>query len=694
MIRGKKFETIIKGKTLKEIIAYKDAQGVIYDTQSLALNAQNGTNLQENSTNSQNCVNFGENSALNSANSQNAKNANSPSSTNAQNAKNTNSSSVQNSQKLTPIYLDGSPECLEVLRHSCAHLMAQAIKALYPDAKFFVGPVIEDGFYYDFRVGEKNAGENSSQSPENSASHRISEDDLPKIEAKMKEFANAKLEISKYEIEKSEAVAKFKDDDLKQEVLLRIPQGKVGIYKQGDFEDLCRGPHIPNTSFLRFFKLTRIAGAYLGGDEKREMLTRIYGTAFADKESLKEHLRILEEAKKRDHRKLGTQLKLFHFDEQIGGGLPLWLNAGARMRSKLEHALYKTHRLRGYEPVRGPELLKSEVWKISGHYTNYKENMYFTHIDEQEYGIKPMNCVGHIKIYQSEVRSYRDLPIKYFEYGVVHRHEKSGVLHGLFRVREFTQDDAHIFCTQAQIKGLVLEILDFVSSLMQAFGFEYEMEISTKPEKAIGDDEIWENATRALREALDEQGLKYGIDEGGGAFYGPKIDIKITDALRRKWQCGTIQVDFNLPERFELEYTTPENTKARPVMLHRAILGSFERFIGILTEHCAGEFPFFIAPTQVGIVPISESHLAYAKEIHTELLNLGIDGEIYSKNESLAKRIRTAEQQRLPMIIVLGDEEVSKRAVALRDRRAKTQENLSLKEFFDFVRGKLDEVRF
>lgn len=578
---------------------------------------------------------------------------------------------------MTPIYFDDSPECLEVLRHSCAHLMAQAIKALYPEAKFFVGPVIEDGFYYDFRVNSK-----------------LNDEDLPKIEAKMKEFANAKLEISKYEIEKSEAIAKFKDDDLKQEVLLRIPQGKVGIYKQGEFEDLCRGPHLPNTKFLQFFKLTRIAGAYLGGDEKREMLTRIYGTAFATKERLKEHLFIIEEAKKRDHRKLGTELKLFHFDEQIGGGLPLWLSSGARMRSKLEQILYKIHRLRGYEPVRGPELLKSEAWKISGHYTNYKENMYFTHIDEQEYGIKPMNCVGHIKIYQSDVRSYRDLPIKYFEYGVVHRHEKSGVLHGLFRVREFTQDDAHIFCMPSQIKSLVLEILDFVGSLMRAFDFQYEMEISTKPEKAIGSDEIWQNATDALKQALDEQGLKYGIDEGGGAFYGPKIDIKITDALKRKWQCGTIQVDFNLPERFELEYTASDNSKQRPVMIHRAILGSFERFIGILTEHCAGEFPFFIAPTQVGIVIINETHLNYALKIQKQLLNLGIDSEIYDKNESLSKKIRNAEKQKLPMIVVLGDEEVANESVALRDRRAKEQKNLSLKEFFEFVKGKLDEVHF
>ncbi|WP_144673181.1 threonine--tRNA ligase [Campylobacter jejuni] len=578
---------------------------------------------------------------------------------------------------LKEIYFDNSKESLEVIRHSCAHLMAQAIKSLYPEAKFFVGPVIEDGFYYDFRVESK-----------------IGEEDLVKIEKKMKELAEAKIEISKYEITKNEALAKFHNDDLKQEVLLRIPDGAVSIYKQGEFEDLCRGPHVPNTKFLRFFKLTRVAGAYLGGDEKREMLTRIYGTAFADKESLKEYLTIIEEAKKRDHRKLGTELKLFTFDDEIGGGLPIWLSNGARLRSKLEHMLYKIHRLRGYEPVRGPELLKADAWKISGHYANYKENMYFTQIDEQEYGIKPMNCVGHIKIYQSDVRSYRDLPLKFFEYGVVHRHEKSGVLHGLFRVREFTQDDAHIFCMPSQIKEQVLEILAFVDNLMKLFDFSYEMEISTKPEKAIGDDEIWEVATKALREALDEQGLKYGIDEGGGAFYGPKIDIKITDALKRKWQCGTIQVDFNLPSRFKLEYTDSNNEKKQPVMLHRAILGSFERFIGILTEHCAGEFPFFIAPTAVGIVPIGEAHIAYAKEIQKELLELNIDSEVYEKNESLSKKIRIAEKQKLPMILVLGDDEVAKRSVALRDRRAKEQKNLSLDEFIKLVKEKMSEVHF
>ena len=579
-----------------------------------------------------------------------------------------------------PIYYGNSPDALNVIRHSCAHLMAQAIKELYPQAKFFVGPNVEDGFYYDFKVDEANS--------------KLGDEDLEAIEAKMKELAEAKLDILKASSTKAFMSDKFKDDELKQEVLKRIPDGEVSSYKQGNFEDLCRGPHLPNTKFLRFFKLTRVAGAYLGGDETREMINRIYGTAFADKESLKEHIRIIEEAKKRDHRKLGVEMKLFTFDEEVGGGLPIWLPNGGRLRSKLEQILYKAHRDRGYEPVRGPELLKADVWKKSGHYANYKENMYFTTIDEAEYGIKPMNCVGHIKVYQSDIRSYRDLPLKFFEYGVVHRHEKSGVLHGLFRVREFAQDDSHIFCMPSQIKENILEILKFAGKIMENFGFHYEMEISTKPAKAIGGDEIWETATKALKEALDENGFKYGIDEGGGAFYGPKIDIKITDALKRKWQCGTIQVDFNLPERFDLGYIDANNERRQPVMLHRALLGSFERFIGILIEHTGGELPFFVAPTQVVIVPISDAHLDYAKTVAKELRKIGVDSEIASKNESLNKRIRTAEKQRVPMIAVLGDNEVANSAIALRDRTTREQKDMKLDEFVGLLKSKLAEVSF
>ncbi|SFV52330.1 Threonyl-tRNA synthetase [hydrothermal vent metagenome] len=571
---------------------------------------------------------------------------------------------------------DNSPKSLEVIRHSTAHLMAQAIKELFTNAKFFVGPVVDEGFYYDFRVDEK-----------------ISEDDLKKIEKKMKELIKKKYKIEKYEITKIEALEKFADDDLKLKVLSRIDDEIVSIYKQGEFEDLCRGPHVPVLRFLHNFKLTRLAGAYLGGDENAEMLTRIYGISFADKESLKEHLKMIEEAKKRDHRKLGTELELFTFDEESGAGLPFWMPKGARLRAKIEDILFKAHRRRGYEPVRGPEILKAQMWHTSGHYACYGENMYLTEIDGQEYGIKPMNCIGHIQIFKQSGKSYRDLPVKYFEYGVVHRHEKSGVLHGLLRVREFTQDDAHIFCTPEQIKDEVIEVVEFVDAVMKKFDFNYTMEISTKPEKAIGADEVWELATEGLKNALTENNLPFTIDEGGGAFYGPKIDVKITDALGRKWQCGTIQVDFNLPERFGVEYVAEDNTRKQPVMIHRAILGSFERFIAILTEHYAGEFPFFIAPTQIIFVPISESHIEYVKELQGMLIEEGIDSEIYSKNDSLNKRIRLAEKQRVPFVAIIGDEEVKNRAIAIRDRRVKEQYNLTQDEFMVKLIQQLKEGR-
>lgn len=562
------------------------------------------------------------------------------------------------------IKADDSKESLEILRHSTAHLMAQAIKELYPEAKFFVGPVVNEGFYYDFKVNSK-----------------ISDEDLPAIEKKMKELADRKLPITRHETTKEEFYEKFKDDELKQAVLKNIKDNTLTIYKQGDFEDLCRGPHLPNTRMIRSFKLTRVAGAYLGGDEKNEMITRIYGISFFDKKALNDYVTMIEEAKKRDHRKLGTELGLFTFNDDVGAGLPLWLPNGARLRSKLEHLLYKAHRIRGYEPVRGPEILKSEMWKISGHYANYKENMYFTTIDEQEYGIKPMNCVGHIQIFKNDLVSYKDLPLKFFEYGVVHRHEMSGAMHGLFRVREFTQDDAHIFCTQNQVKDVIFEVLEFVDSLLKLFDFKYEIEVSTKPEKAIGDDIFWEKTTKAIMDALDEKSISYGIDEGGGAFYGPKIDIKILDAIGRKWQCGTVQIDMNLPSRFKTEFINDKGEKEQPVMIHRAILGSFERFIGILTEHCAGEFPFAIAPTQVIFVPIAEPHVAYAKELKKELLENNIDSAIYDMNESLNKRIRMAEKQRVPMIVVIGDEEVANNMIALRDRRKREQSNISKDEF-------------
>uniref|UniRef100_UPI0026315940 threonine--tRNA ligase n=2 Tax=Sulfurimonas sp. TaxID=2022749 RepID=UPI0026315940 len=500
--------------------------------------------------------------------------------------------------------------------------------------------------------------------------------------------------IERYVISKEEAREKFKDDHLKQAVLNMIPDEDVSIYRQGEFEDLCRGPHLPSIGLIRYFKLTKISGAYLGGDSKNEMLTRIYGIAFADKASLKAYMDMMAEAEKRDHRKLGNEMKLFTFREEVGAGFPIWLPAGGRLRARLESLLFKAHRKRGYEPVRGPEMLRSDLWKTSGHYQNYGENMYFTHIDELEFGVKPMNCVGHIKVYEDELHSYRDLPIKYFEYGVVHRHELTGALHGLFRVREFTQDDAHIFCRADQIEEQIIEVVDFVDKIMSTFEFDYKMMISTRPDKAVGSDEVWEISTQALKNAMDTNKLAYEIDEGGGAFYGPKIDIKITDAIGREWQCGTIQLDFNLPERFKLEYNGEENDKIQPVMIHRAILGSFERFIGILTEHYAGEFPMFIAPTQVAIVPVAESHKEYAKELSDKLIDINADSEIYAKNDSLNKRIRTAEKTRVPMIIVVGDEEIANKTVAVRDRRTREQYNLSQEEFLKLIQTKINEVNF
>lgn len=576
------------------------------------------------------------------------------------------------------IYFDNSQPSLEIIRHSCAHLMAHAIKSIYPEAQFFVGPVVDEGFYYDFKVDSK-----------------IGEDELDTIESVMHKIAKNAYPISKITISRADAETRFAKDELKSAVMSRIPDKMLSIYTQGDFEDLCRGPHLPHTALLQHFKLTKVAGAYLGGDEKAQMLTRIYGIAFADKASLTNYLHQLEEAKKRDHRKIGQEMKLFTFDEEIGAGLPIWLPNGARLRKNIENLLTRSLTERGYEPVRGPEILKSDVWKTSGHYANYGENMYFTTIDGVEYGIKPMNCIGHIKVYQSTLRSYRDLPLRFYEYGVVHRHEKSGVLHGLLRVREFTQDDAHIFCTSEQICSEVSDIIDFCKSIMNAFDFNYEMELSTRPKKSIGDDEVWENATSALKVALEKNAITYSVDDGGGAFYGPKIDIKITDAIGRKWQCGTIQIDMNLPQRFNLCYTDEHNEQVQPVMIHRALLGSFERFVAILTEHFSGEFPLFIAPTQVILIPIGVAQLEYAKNLHYKILNKsGAYAEVMDKNESLSKRIRIAEKQRVPLIVVIGEKEVEGKVLSVRDRRSKTQYELAEDEFVAMLKTKIREVVF
>ena len=568
------------------------------------------------------------------------------------------------------IYLDDSTDALHILRHSTAHLMAQAIKSLYTNAKFFVGPVVNEGFYYDFKVDEK-----------------ITHEDLTRIEEKMRLLAKQNDEIRKACMNRAQAEQKFKGDELKVAVMSKIDGDNFSTYTQGDFEDLCRGPHIPRTGLIRHFKLTKLAGAYLGGDESAEMLTRIYGIAFATKEALKNYEFMMAEAAKRDHRKLGNELDLFCFDDELGAGLPIWLPKGARLRKNIENLLTKALIAQDYEPVRGPEILKSDLWKISGHYDNYKENMYFTSIDEQEYGIKPMNCLGHIKVYQSAVRSYRDLPLRFYEYGVVHRHEKSGVLHGLLRVREFTQDDAHLFCRPNQIEAETTKIMD-------KFGFKYEMEISTRPEKFIGDEKIWEDSTESLKKALKSEGIDFSIDEGGGAFYGPKIDIKITDAIGRKWQCGTIQIDMNLPERFDISYIDENNSPQRPVMIHRAILGSFERFCAILIEHFNGEFPIFIAPTQVIFVPISEEFLPYTKELCKKMLEFGAYSEVNLKGDSFNKRIRTSEKQKVPFVAIIGKSEVEKGEVAIRDRITKTQYNLTKEAFLDRLKNAMSEGIF
>lgn len=575
------------------------------------------------------------------------------------------------------IHLDNSKASLEILRHSCAHLMAQAISTLYTNAKFFVGPVVNEGFYYDFKVDEK-----------------ITIEDLPKIEEQMKKIAKQNLPIIKQNITRQEAQLHFKNDELKIAVISKIQGDNFSVYKQGDFEDLCRGPHIPHTGLIKHFKLTKLAGAYLGGDENAEMLTRIYGIAFATKEALKEYEFMVQEALKRDHRKLGAELELFCFDDEIGAGLPIWLPKGARIRRNLENILTKALITQGYEPVRGPEILKSDLWKTSGHYDNYKENMYFTNIDEQGYGIKPMNCLGHIKVYQNAVRSYRDLPLRFYEYGVVHRHEKSGVLHGLLRVREFTQDDAHLFCLPSQIESEIVKIIKFATGIMDKFHFKYEMEISTRPDKFIGSEKIWEDSTNALKNALISSNIDFSIDEGGGAFYGPKIDIKITDALNRKWQCGTVQIDMNLPERFGLYYIDENNTEQKPVMIHRAILGSFERFVAILIEHFNGEFPLFIAPTQVIFIPISEEFEYYARDLASKMLDFGAYCEINVKNDSFNKRIRTSEKQKAPYIAIIGKNEVESGEVAIRDRITKTQYNLTKEDFLDKIKNEMSEGHF
>ena len=581
-------------------------------------------------------------------------------------------SPLEKSGKLALI-TQNSPEALEIIRHSCAHLMAQAVKDLYGDeVQVTIGPAIKDGFYYDFYSETK----------------KFVPEDFPVIEAKMSELSKADQSVVREEMSRSDAIKLFRGlgEDYKVELIEDLDVETVSLYRQGDFVDLCRGPHVPRTGFLKVFKLTSLAGAYWRGDEHNAMLQRIYATAFLNKKELKAHLHRLEEARKRDHRKLGKELDLFSFSEEAGGGLVLWHPKGAMLRAIIEDFERKEHLKRGYELVVGPQILKTELWKMSGHYENYRENMYFTEVDEQGYGIKPMNCLAHMLIYKSKPRSYRNLPIRYFELGTVYRHEKSGVLHGLFRVRGFTQDDAHIICRPEQIDAEVKDIMRFVQDVASLFGFKYVMELSTRPEKSIGSDADWEQATNALRSALEDSGQEFELNEGDGAFYGPKIDVKLKDALDREWQCATIQCDFTLPERFDLTYVGADGEKHRPVMLHRVILGSIERFIGVLIEHYAGNFPLWLSPVQAIVLNVTDNQAEYAQQVFEQLREAGVRVELDVRNEKLGFKIREAQMAKIPYMLVIGDREMEGQTVAPRFRDGKNLDPVSVVDFISFVK--------
>jgi len=555
--------------------------------------------------------------------------------------------------QVEPVPVD-SPEGRQILRHSAAHIMAQAVKELYPEAKLGIGPATEEGFYYDFDLPEP-----------------LSEAELEKIEARMQEIVAANLPFIREELPRVEAAARFLQagEMYKEELIREIDADRVSIYSQGSFSDLCRGPHIPSTGRLKAFKLLSVAGAYWRGNEKNKMLQRIYGTAFPTQAELEEYLARLEEAKRRDHRRLGRELDLFSISDEAGAGLVIYHPKGALLRSILEDFEKRLHLSRGYQLVLGPHLLRLELWQRSGHYDNYRENMYFTEIEGQKYAIKPMNCLAHMLVYKSRLRSYRELPLRYFELGTVYRHEKSGVLHGLLRVRGFTQDDAHILCTPEQLNGEIVGVLELVMEVMGIFGFDYQVEVSTRPEKSIGSDEDWEKATAALYEALETKGLNYAVCEGEGAFYGPKIDVKLKDALGRLWQCATIQCDFTLPERFDLYYIGPDGRQHRPVMLHRVVLGALERFIGVLIEHYGGAFPLWLAPEQVRVLGITDAQDGYVQEVAGKLAACGIRVEQDLRREKIGYKIREAQLQKVPYMLILGRQEAEAGCVSVRHRR-------------------------
>lgn len=572
---------------------------------------------------------------------------------------------LEKDAELSVLTLD-SEEGLQVLRHSSAHVLAQAVKRLYHNVKLGIGPVIEDGFYYDMKL-----------------EHSLTSDDLLAIEKEMENIINENLEIKRIEVSYEEAQTLFeeKGEPLKLELLKDIPKDeKITIYQQGEFMDLCRGPHLPFTGFIKAFKLTRVSGAYWRGNSQNEVLQRVYGVAFQKKKDLKEYVHFLEEAAKRDHRKLGKQLELFMFSEEAPG-MPFYLPKGQIIRNELESFSCEVQRDAGYDEVRTPFMMNQELWEKSGHWDHYHENMYFTEVERKKFALKPMNCPGHMLMFKTNLYSYRDLPIRMAEFGQVHRHEYSGALNGLLRVRTFCQDDAHIFVREDQMESEIKNVFHLIHQVYRTFGFDYSVELSTRPEDSLGDDHLWEISEGALKNVLEDLGMKYRVNEGDGAFYGPKIDFHIKDALKRSHQCATIQLDFQMPEKFDLTYIDQNNEKVRPVVIHRAIFGSIDRFLGILIEHFAGAFPVWLAPTQVQIIPVSHVHTDYCLQIQSELKSLGVRVKIDNSSEKLGYKIREAQMQKIPYTLVLGDNEMKEEAVNVRKYGNSQSESVPFEEF-------------
>lgn len=571
------------------------------------------------------------------------------------------------------LYDAESPEGLSVLRHSTAHLLAQAVKRLYPDACFGVGPVIDYGFYYDIELA-----------------HTLIPEDLKNIEREMHRIVKEQQAITRKEVSREEAKQLFKEDALKLELLDAIPEGEViTIYEQGEFIDLCRGPHVPTTQKLQHFKLLHVSGAYWRGDVNRQMLQRIYGVAFASKEDLQAHFKFLEEAEKRNHRKLGKELELFMFSEEAPG-MPFYLANGKVIRRELEHFLREVQTMYGYEEVETPLMMNQRLWEQSGHWQHYQEHMYVTQVDNQQFALKPMNCPGHMLIYKNALRSYRDLPIRMAEFGHVHRHEFSGALNGLLRVRSFCQDDAHLFVRPDQIEREIELALQIIDHVYRVFGFDYTIELSTRPEDYMGDLEVWDEAEAALSRVLEKRGVAYTVNEGDGAFYGPKIDIHIQDAIQRSHQCATVQLDFQLPEKFDLTYVNEQNEKVRPVVIHRAVFGSLDRFLGILIEHFNGAFPLWLAPIQVQIIGVADTHAAYVEEVANQLRQAHIRVAVDERNQKLGKKIREAQMKKIPYILVLGDEEQQQNKVTVRRYKQEGLEKYTVEEFLVYIQYNMD----